>query len=289
MEYRLLKPSEPAYPRKLLQRMGKEAPTLYYHGPLKLLDRFTMAVIAADSIPAPAMQATNDLLFKIREYALNYIGPWHSVWETEIFRLAIYTPNDPQRLRSLTMLTARGMARENWDDYLNDRFGYSGPFRGFPEKEEYYRRAKDGELLVLSITEPDVKRLLRENILLRNWVACALADVVFVPFAEKGTKTYITCKLVVKAGLPAFTCQYYPDRNEDPNKQLFELGIPSYNRKTVGPYLDSLGASTAGEAPFPEVEMQSLMESSPQYGAISKSTGNKTRQAELWERKSIKK
>lgn len=251
MEYQTLKPGDRDYPKKLTRRLGAEAPTLYYHGPLKLLDRFTMAVIAADAIPGQAMLATNDMLFKIREYALNYIGPWHSVMETEIFRLGLYAPNDPQRLRSVTMLTARGLARENWDDYLGDRFGYEGPFTGFPEKEEYYRRACDGELLVLSITEPNTKRFLRQNILARNWIACALADVVFVPFAEKGSKTLITVNQVVQADIPIFTCQYSADKLTDINKDLFELGILAYTRKTVGKYLESLGANTTGEAPFP--------------------------------------
>ena len=64
------------------------------------------------------------------------------------------------------------LARETLDIFLGDRFGYSGPFTGFPQKEEFFRRARAGELLWLSITEPNTLRFLRENILLRNWIAC---------------------------------------------------------------------------------------------------------------------
>jgi hypothetical protein len=106
-------------------------------------------------------------------------------------------------------------------------------------------------LLWLSITEPHQKRFLRQNILLRNRVACALSDVVFVPFAEKGTKTMITVKQTQKDGLPLFTCQYSDDKATDVNKDLFALGIPSYNRKTVGPYLESVGARIDAAPPFP--------------------------------------
>lgn len=251
MEYETLTAQDPRYPRKLRERLKDEAPTLYFHGPLKLLDRFTMAVIAADSAPAQVFLAMNDLLFKIREYAINYIGPWHAVYETEIFRLALYTPNDPDRRRSATICTGRGLVAENWDNFLGDRFGYKGPFTGFPEKEEFYRRAREEELLWLSITPPEQKRFERKNIILRNRVACALADVVFALFAEKGTKTLVTVKQVLRDGTPMFTCQYSDDKATDVNKELFALGIPVYNRKTVGKYLESLGATTDAPPPFP--------------------------------------
>ena len=251
MEFETLTIDDPRYPPKLLERLDTEAPRLYFHGPLKLLDRFTMAVVAGDQIPGQAMLATNDMLFKIREYALNYIGPWHSVMETEIFRLALDTPTDEQRRRSLTICTARGLARENWDNFLGDRFGYEGPFTGFPQKEEFYRRAHERELLWLSITDPQQMRFERRNILMRNRVTCALADVVFVPFSEKGAKTFITVKQVLEDKVPIFTCQYGPDKETDVNKDLFALGIPPYTRKTVGEYLESLGASTDAPPPFP--------------------------------------
>lgn len=251
MEYETLTTGDPRYPGKLRDRLKEEAPTLYFHGPLKLLDRFGMGFICADDIAAPAILAMNDMLFKIREYALNYIGPWHAVWEAEALRLALDTPTDPDRRRSLTICTARGLARENWDNFLGDRFGYKGPFTGFPQKEEFYRRAREEELLWLSITPPDQLRLERKHIMFRNRVACALADVVFVPFADKGSKTLITAKRVLRDGVPMFTCQYSDDKATDVNKDLFALGIPSYARKTVGKYLESLGAAIDAPPPFP--------------------------------------
>jgi len=245
VEYQELNPGDSQYPKRLMERMGDEAPRLYYNGPLKLLDRFSMAVICADLIPGLCMYETNDMLFEIREWALNYIGGWHSVMETEIFRLALYRKNDPEGLRSATLVSARGLARENWDTFLADRFGYSGPFTDFPEKPEYYRRAEAGELLMLSITEPNFKRQLRRNIMARNWLACALADVVFVPFAEKGTKTYTNAQRVLAAGIPVFTSE------REENKDLHALGMLALNRGTVGKFLSDLGATKDGEPAFP--------------------------------------
>ncbi len=48
-----------------------------------------------------------------------------------------------------------------------------------------------------------------------------------------------------------FTSQYSKNQATDVNKDLFALGIPAYNRKTVGPYLESLGARTDTPPPFP--------------------------------------
>lgn len=253
MEHQVLKPGEAGYPSRLIARLGPEAPVLWYYGPLKLLDRFTVAVAASDSIPAQAMLATNQLLFTIREYGLNYIGGWHSVMETEIFRIALDCRNDSRNIKSLTMFSARGLEHESWEGFLADRFGEKGPFTGFPEKEEYLRKAQAGELLVLSLTEPSLKRMTRNNIMARNLGACVLADVAFIPFAEKGTKTYTLCKRVLEKGIPIFASECAE------NGDLVELGIPTLNRKSVGGFLEQLGASVNGEPPFPRSDNAGLL------------------------------
>jgi hypothetical protein len=253
MEYQILKPGEAGYPSRLTQRLGPEAPVLWYHGPLKLLDRFTIAVAASDLIPAQAMLAANQLLFTIREYSLNYIGGWHSVMETEIFRIALDRRNDAHGIKSLTMFSARGLDHESWEGFLADRFGEKGPFTGFPEKEEYLRKAQAGELLVLSLAEPSLKKMTRTNIMARNLAACALADVAFIPFAEKGTKTYTLCKRVLEKGIPIFASECAE------NGDLVELGIPTLNRKSVGGFLEQLGASVSDEPPFPRSDNAALL------------------------------
>lgn len=217
---------------------------LSYHGPLKLLDRFTLAVAASDLIPAQAMLATNQLLFTIREFGLNYIGGWHSVMETEIFRIALDRRNNSRDFKSLTMFSARGLNHETWEGFLADRFGEKGPFTDFPEKEDYLRKAQAGELLVLSLAEPSLKKMTRANIMARNLAACALADVAFIPFAEKGTKTYTLCKRVLEKRIPIFATECAE------NSDLAELGIPTLNRRGVAAFLEQLGASIIAEPPF---------------------------------------
>lgn len=178
------------------------------------------------------MLAANQLLFTIREYDLNYIGGWHSVMETEIFRLGLFRKNT-----TVTLFSAKGLVKETFDSFLLDRF--YPPLHEFPEREEYFRRAKSSKLLILSVTEPNVGRTVRRNVMTRNWVSCNLADAVFIPYAAKGTKTYVLTKRLLTTGIPCFTS------NDVVNRELHLLGIPGLTRKNVGHYLEDLGAEKA--------------------------------------------
>jgi hypothetical protein len=114
MEYQILTSSDPKYPKRLRERFVESYPEqIFYHGPLDFLNRFTMAVISADSISGLAMMATNQLLFTIREYDLNFIGGWHSVMETEIFRLGLFRKNI-----TVTLFTAKGLDHETFESFL---------------------------------------------------------------------------------------------------------------------------------------------------------------------------
>jgi hypothetical protein len=233
MEYKILTPSDQEYPKRLLERLGKSSPEqIFYCGPLDFLNRFNLAVISADSISGLAMMAANQLLFTIREYDLNFIGGWHSVMETEIFRLGLFKKN-----LTVTLFTAKGLACETFDSFLETRF--YPPLHEFPEREEYFRRAKDGRLLMLSVSPPEEAKMKRPNIINRNWLACVLADVVFVPFAEKGTKTLALAKRVLAAEIPIFTSDHQD------NKVLHQLGIPGLSRGSVGAFLEKTGGHRA--------------------------------------------
>ena len=230
MEYQVLERSDSRYPKRLIERLGAEAPPrLYYHGPLDLLARPTLASMCADSTGGIAMMAANQLLFTIREYELNYVGGWHSIMETEIFRLGLWRYN-----HTVTLFTAKGLGHETFDSYLLDRF--YPPMDKFPERKEFYLRAEADELLVLSIVEPETSRSLRLNVVERNWVACALADFIFIPYAPKGSKTYALAKRVKEAGWPVFTV------DDPPGASLHELGITGFSRKSIGMFLEGLGA-----------------------------------------------
>ncbi|MCL4476010.1 MAG: hypothetical protein M1508_07280 [Nitrospirae bacterium] len=244
MEYRVIAPSDPEYPRKAKERLGDKAPTIYYNGNLELLNRFTMSVLCSDESHGTELWETNDILFTIREYDLNYLGSWHSIIETEIFRVGLFKGFGSERYRpkkqpllgekTVTLFSAKGLKNESYESYLLDRF--YPPLHQFPERDEYFRQAEAGELLMLSICDPDDGRQSRKNIMERNWMACVLGDVVFIPYGPKGTKTYTTAKKVVEANIPAFTIDHATSAD------LHKLGIPGFNRKTVKAFLEQRGA-----------------------------------------------
>ncbi|MFQ5752218.1 MAG: hypothetical protein ACE5HI_09500 [bacterium] len=230
MEHRVITPDDSKYPRKFIERLEDKCPDkIYYNGPLEFLDRFTLAVISADSITGGALNEINQVLFTVREFEMNYIGGWHSVMETEIFRLGLFRKNT-----TVTLFSAKGLAVETFESFLEDRF--YPPLHEFPERGEYFRRAQNGELLMLSISEPEETRQLRKNIMERNWIACNLADIVFIPYGPKGSKTYTMAKRIVAVAIPAFTL------DSDECKDLHKLGIPGFNRKTVKAFLEDKGA-----------------------------------------------
>lgn len=230
MEYKVIARSAKKYPGKLRERLGDVGPeNIYYHGDWSLLDRFTLSVICSDESHGTQLWETNQVLFTVREYELNYIGSWHSVIETEIFRLGLF-----KDYNTVTLFSAKGLKNESYKDYLLDRF--YPPLHEFPERDEYFRRAASGELLMLSVCRPEETRQLKKNILERNWIACALGDIVFIPHGPKGSKTFITAKKVVEKGITAFTLDH-PE-----SADLHKLGIPGYNRKTVRDFLEGHGA-----------------------------------------------
>ena len=233
MEYKIITQDDSKYPQKLIERLGDKCPDkVYYNGPLEFLEHFTMAVISADSISGLAMMETNQVLFTIREYEMNYIGSWHSVMETEIFRLGLFRKNT-----TVTLFSAKGLQAETFESFLKDRF--YPPLHEFPERDEYFRRAENGELLMLSVSGPGETRQLRKNIMERNRISCVLADIVFIPYGPKGSKTYTMAKRIVDTKIPVFTI------DSDESKDLHKLGIPGFNRKSVKVFLENKGAKLA--------------------------------------------
>jgi len=247
MEYRVVLPLDAGYPRKARERLGGEARPLYYNGNLDLLNRFTLSVLCSDQSHGTELWETNQILFTIREFDLNFLGSWHSVIETEIFRVGLFKgyhskkrSSRPLRLgnKTVTLFSAKGLARESYESYLLDRF--YPPLHQFPERAEYLRQAEAGELLMLSVAEPDDARQSRPNILARNWMICALGDLLFIPYGPKGTKTYKMAQKAVEAKIPIFTIDH-PNSSD-----LHDLGVPGFNRKTIGVYLESLNAGRGG-------------------------------------------
>jgi len=269
VEHRLLNPDDPEYAERIKRHIAAP-PTLSVAGPLAFLARFNMAVVASDSIPARAVLAANDVLFSVREFAMNYVGGWHSVFETEVFRLALDRKTDPNGQRTLTAVTARGLTHETPDGFLADRFGREGPFTDFPQKPEFFRRIQAGEVLWLSATDAFEPGMPPAAVILRNQVACALADVVFVPYAARESRTHLVGRWLMERGIPAFTTE------AEDSALLWELGVQKVGRKTVRPFLEKLGArlisrggGTGNDPPVGELDVPDLPPAEQRLGQQS--------------------
>ena len=243
MEDRTLKPSDSDYPRRLKDRLGSEAPTLYARGHLEHLAQWSLAFFTADVEPPGVTRAVWDLFFPMLEFEMNVIGPWQSVNEGVLFRSALEKP-----WISLTLFTAKGLDRESWKSFVTAR--HRPPQDVFLQRPEFDRRAAAGELLLLSVSPPGHERQSREVILHRNRVACALADAVFLGGAsrisrewsarhnrwiKKKQKTFALARWLSERRIPAFTAAH------SANGDLFELGIPGLDPKSIGPFLERMG------------------------------------------------
>ena len=246
MEYKELKKGEGSYPDKLISRMGDKAPErIYYQGDLTLLNRFSLASYAADSISGEAMMAANDLLFTIREYEMNFIGGWLSVMETEIFRLGLFRDN-----LTVTCFSSRRLGKDNYERYLLDRF--YPPLHEFPEREEFFRRADERELLFISVIKPDETRNRFYHNLKHNWIGVNLADAVFIPYADESSKTSKLAQKILSTGIPVFTSDC-----ED-NAHLKKMGVPVFNRKSLKGYLDEIYKPPIQKEKIKPPEIQSV-------------------------------
>lgn len=89
---------------------------------------------------------------------------------------------------------------------------------GMRLRGEYKQPLADGRLLLLSPFDVKQRRITAEHAVIRNRFVAALADSVFVTYAEPGGKTEKLCREVVSWGKRFYTF------GEGVNANLLELG-----------------------------------------------------------------
>lgn len=247
MEDLILEPGDDRYPARLRQRMGEDSPVLHARGRLENLQRWTLAFMTADIEPGAVTRAVWDAFFPLLELEMNLVGAWQSVNEGVLFRSALDKPH-----LALTLFTALGLDQETYETFVAAR--HQPPQDSFVQRKEYDRRAAAGELLLLSASPPGHTAQDRETVLHRNWVACMLADAVFIGGAARKAmlwsvkarklvgrpqKTYALARRLVGSAVPVFTVAH-PD-----NSELTALGVRAVPPREVGVVLRDLGAPPA--------------------------------------------
>jgi predicted Rossmann fold nucleotide-binding protein DprA/Smf involved in DNA uptake len=188
---------EPEYPALLLKHLGHRAPEkIFALGNLDILQTRPLALFCSRKCSGNLILQTYDLAQKWRDQGVTVIGGFHSPMERECLNILLRSPHP------VIICPARGL-----------------PKRLPPE---WKRPLSDGRLLLLSAFPETVRRATEETAHRRNLLVAALADKIFVAYAEPNSKTEFFCREIIAWGKPLITW--------DGNDNLVALGARPVGR-----------------------------------------------------------
>ena len=171
---------DPNYPSCLCVHLGKNAPPrVTALGNLDILQTKPVALFCSVKCPGNLILQTYDLAQKWRDQGVTVISGFHSPMERECLNILLRSPH------AVIICPARNLPR---------RF-----------EPDFKRPLDEGRLLLLSAFPDSIKRPTIETAHQRNRVVAALAERIFVAYAEPGSKTEFFCREVVAWGKPLHT------------------------------------------------------------------------------------
>lgn len=160
--------------------LGKNAPPrVTALGNLDILQTKPVALFCSVKCPGNLILQTYDLAQKWRDQGVTVISGFHSPMERECLNILLRSPH------AVIICPARNLPR---------RF-----------EPDFKRPLDEGRLLLLSAFPDSIKRPTIETAHQRNRVVAALAERIFVAYAEPGSKTEFFCREVVAWGKPLHT------------------------------------------------------------------------------------
>jgi predicted Rossmann fold nucleotide-binding protein DprA/Smf involved in DNA uptake len=188
-----------AYPMALLDRLGDASPCcLYTMGDAAILRNRLLGLICSIRCPGGIVIQTYDAVCALRDAGVVVIGGFHSPMERECLDILLL-----RGTQLAIICPARGLA--------GLRIGGSA------------RKAiSEGRLLVLSPFEKSVRRTTALQAMQRNDLVAALADIVWVPHATPGGKTWATIRRVLARGQTVFSF------TDDENFELIHSGAEPF-------------------------------------------------------------
>lgn len=157
-----LSASSPGYPRVLHDCLGVAAPsTLHTLGDPALLSRPLLALFSSVRAPGEAILKTYDLARTLRDACVAVIGGFHSPMEKEVLRLLL------RGTQPVVVCPARGL------EEMRIPRDSRGPL-------------EERRLLLLSPFEARHRRVTAALAAFRNELVAALAEKVFITYAEPG-------------------------------------------------------------------------------------------------------
>lgn len=167
--------------RGLLQTVDERTPaTLMARGNLELLQRRLLGFYCSVAVPEEMKVSIHALQRSLAKSGCAVVGPFHSPVEREFLTLLLQTASP------VIVFPGRAVA----------------PMQLQPAWKAAIQQER---LLLLSPFEGKVKRVTRETAILRNRVAAALADDLFVVYASPGGKIEDLCREVVAWQKPLYT------------------------------------------------------------------------------------
>jgi predicted Rossmann fold nucleotide-binding protein DprA/Smf involved in DNA uptake len=189
-----LSPSDPSFPPNLVQYFGDKVPKrIAAFGNLEILPSKAVALICSVKCPGNIILQTYDLAKGLRDAGVLVIGGFHSPMERECLRILL------RGEQPIIICPARSL-------------------QGMRLPKEYKTPLDQNRLLLLSPFSDSQRRATIHTSLYRNQFVAALADRMFVPFAEPASKTFELCR-----GLVSWGKHLYTFINED-NAELIKLG-----------------------------------------------------------------
>jgi predicted Rossmann fold nucleotide-binding protein DprA/Smf involved in DNA uptake len=176
----VIRPTEALYPALLRQHLVDHAPAaLFASGRLDLIQTRPLALFCSRKCPGDLIVKTYDLAQKWREQGLTVIGGFHSPMERQCLRILLCSPHP------VIICPARGLPRRI--------------------EPELKRPLAEGRLLLLSAFPCSIRRVTEDSAYQRNLLAAALAERIFIAYAEPGSRTELFFHKIAAWGKPLFT------------------------------------------------------------------------------------
>jgi predicted Rossmann fold nucleotide-binding protein DprA/Smf involved in DNA uptake len=186
-----LHPNDSLYPRALIGPLGP--PAVAALGKPDLLRGYKLALFCSVKCPGDLILKLYDLARNLRQAGIAVISGFHSPMERECLDILL------RGAQPVIACPARSL-------------------EGMRIRAEHKQPLAEGRLLFLSPFEEKQRRPTAQMALCRNRFVAALADEVFVAYAEPNGKTEQFCRELPAWGKPVYTFE------SEANARLVELG-----------------------------------------------------------------
>ena len=203
MDIRYLHRDNSDYPVSLHKILGENAPIrIAFRGNPEILQNRMLALFCSVKCPGNLILKTYDLVQELRHTGVTVIGGFHSLMERKCLTVLL------RGTQPIIICMARSIERMRLPS-------------------EYKKPLTDGRMLLISPFVDKPRRPSIRTTLYRNRLVAALADQVFVAYAEPSGKTESLCREVVSWQKPLYTLE------SDHNANIIALGAKSLTPDSI--------------------------------------------------------